>query len=274
MPLMLAFTLETVFQSTLPARGATDFRTDRHCAEGFQSTLPARGATVVNAFKTSRFSISIHAPRTGSDADFRTDRHCAEGFQSTLPARGATLTFMDSKATNIFQSTLPARGATANNGLLRFGYRISIHAPRTGSDQRGWRISPAQPISIHAPRTGSDPKTGLARTICGDFNPRSPHGERQGGFSVRTRPCHFNPRSPHGERRSPSAPDQSSCHFNPRSPHGERHKLQVAFTNTHIFQSTLPARGATFGRHEEDRRAAISIHAPRTGSDPAVSVGV
>ena len=33
------------------------------------------------------------------------------------------------------------------------------------------------------------------------------------------------------------------------------------------FQSTLPARGATRMRHATPRRAAISIHAPRTGSD-------
>ena len=34
-----------------------------------------------------------------------------------------------------------------------------------------------------------------------------------------------------------------------------------------IFQSTLPARGATPGRMEDPHDLQISIHAPRTGSD-------
>ena len=33
-------------------------------------------------------------------------------------------------------------------------------------------------ISIHAPRTGSDVLSGVAETLMEDFNPRSPHGER------------------------------------------------------------------------------------------------
>ena len=33
-----------------------------------------------------------------------------------------------------FQSTLPARGATAGRRTVQPGERISIHAPRTGSD--------------------------------------------------------------------------------------------------------------------------------------------
>ena len=35
--------------------------------------------------------------------------------------------------------------------------------------------------------------------------------------------------------------------FNPRSPRGERHVTGWGFTSTQGFQSTLPARGATFG---------------------------
>ena len=34
-----------------------------------------------------------------------------------------------------------------------------------------------------------------------DFNPRSPHGERQAVLLVKRRRNDFNPRSPHGERR-------------------------------------------------------------------------
>ena len=36
----------------------------------------------------------------------------------------------------------------------------------------------AEKISIHAPRTGSDPSAITSANDPDDFNPRSPHGER------------------------------------------------------------------------------------------------
>ena len=103
---------------------------------------------------------------------------------------------------SVFQSTLPARGAT----------RLKIHKALR------------EIISIHAPRTGSDE--------AGDFQA----------------PCfeHFNPRSPHGERRNAVHDKLADFDFNPRSPHGER---PSGFLYPHT-------------------RMQISIHAPRTGSDP------
>ena len=81
-------------------------------------------------------------------------------------------------------------------------------------------------ISTHAPRTGSDWESRDILQVQGDFNPRSPHGERPygrikiaaGGVFQPTLPArgatgginngiklgHFNPRSPHGERRNRS----------------------------------------------------------------------
>ena len=56
-----------LFQSTLPVRGATLMRTSMHRTSSFQSTLPVRGATVISGLKCSELSISIHAPRAGSD---------------------------------------------------------------------------------------------------------------------------------------------------------------------------------------------------------------
>ena len=55
------------FQSTLPARGATAQGYQINPATIFQSTLPARGATKYNERHAIDFTISIHAPRTGSD---------------------------------------------------------------------------------------------------------------------------------------------------------------------------------------------------------------
>ena len=124
--------------------------------------------------------ISIHAPRAGSDTergdngfgstDFNPRSPCGERltlcastdrpflFQSTLPVRGATsgkrgfpIPFTQ------FQSTLPVRGATSAFCVDSRGCKISIHAPRAGSDYIGAE-------SVHC---------------IGHFNPRSPCGERR-----------------------------------------------------------------------------------------------
>ena len=149
----------------------------------------------------------------------------------------------------LFQSTLPARGATVMLLSVLPAPAISIHAPRTGSDRRKksssrtrWNFNPRSPhgerrmygltgkvvrdISIHAPRTGSDAR---ARAQA----PAQPH---------------FNPRSPHGERHSPPRKWRVERYFNPRSPHGERRRPSKWRNITMLFQSTLPARGATPSR--------------------------
>ena len=213
--------------------------------------------------------------------------------------------------------------------------QISIHAPRTGSDAAKEALVRAATISIHAPRTGSDNPPGKDPRGHLDFNPRSPHGERHWQRRSRAGSAHFNPRSPHGERlisgehnriilsisihaprtgsddrqpvlrldgrhfnpRSPhgerpfaASAGQKSANFNPRSPHGERLvrdglRGSVGAISIHAprtgsdlpllrqarrarrFQSTLPARGATDEHLDSNQQRQISIHAPRTGSD-------
>ena len=56
-------------------------------------------------------------------------------------------------------------------------------------------------------------------------------------------------------------------HFNPRSPRGERHYGCFRFTLSLLFQSTLPAGGATNIQKAVEEAQKISIHAPRGGSD-------
>ena len=196
-----------------------------------------------------------------------------------------------------FQSTLPARGATPRTtalvSLLHFNPR-SPHGERPGSAS-AW-VQTAQ-ISIHAPRTGSDyharkaalltyafqstlPARGATwyrdatRTDEGDFNPRSPHGERHGWMLRPQTVDDFNPRSPHGERPNGLRARRAKLDFNPRSPHGERHCKAPRLSPRGTFQSTLPARGATPRRVAGNRIVSISIHAPRTGSDARTSAAI
>ena len=106
-----------------------------------------------------------------------------------------------------FQSTLPARGATEISSIVSDRDSISIHAPRTGSDDAFERCVHFKAISIHAPRTGSDPTSKPRLRRQRNFNPRSPHGERPRRCASWRCQCRdFNPRSPHGERQMPTLP--------------------------------------------------------------------
>ena len=169
-------------------------------------------------------SISIHAPRVGSDA-------CPCWPPPFL---------------RLFQSTLPVWGATCSRVSTRQTILISIHAPRVGSDPALKRelapyedFNPRSPcgerpftlrcsrvsqsfqstlpvwgatvdqlttrlffaISIHAPRVGSDAirEFGLYRW---DISIHAPRVGSDGMYiSVQYLLVNFNPRSPCGERR-------------------------------------------------------------------------
>ena len=168
-----------------------------------------------------------------------------------------------------FQSTLPARGATGEQYATTSYVDISIHAPRTGSDiiGAGTIVRPLT-ISIHAPRTGSDVEiSDLSRG--GDISIHAPRtGSDHAMFLPHTGRHYFNPRSPHGERPYLLHPmERFGNYFNPRSPHGERHYWYDKLQKINLFQSTLPARGATYSCRIPPSTWHISIHAPRTGSD-------
>ena len=105
--------------------------------------------------------------------------------------------------------------------------------------------------------------------------------------------CHFNPRTPRGVRReahydwsasyiiSIHAPREGcdamgggvawlSLYFNPRTPRGVRRAgAGCSGGGQPIFQSTHPARGATWRSLDAMEPIVISIHAPREGCDRA-----
>ena len=121
--------------------------------------------------------------------------------------------------------------------------------PRSPRGER-LQLSPAlrtpAAISIHAPREGSDAQLSGIGIGHGAI---SIHAPREGSDDVTHLSAalliDFNPRSPRGERHRVKLFAPQYADFNPRSPRGER---------------PLP-RGN--GRHT----SAISIHAPREGSD-------
>ena len=166
-------------------------------------------------------------------------------FQSTLPAWGATESPVIINPVVQFQSTLPAWGATSRMCRDTVRHCISIHAPRMGSDHYLMGMSKFRNISIHAPRMGSDKQQmiDMMSSFISIHAPRMGSDLRLGRDS------------------------NTMCYFNPRSPHGER--LGYPFRNRRptIFQSTLPAWGATQVKDYLRIPYEISIHAPRMGSD-------
>ncbi len=148
---------------------------------------------------------------------------------------------------------------------------ISIHAPREGSDPsselkrirkllyfnprspRGERPPDSigqrrgQCISIHAPREGSDEDYVQSLRDLERFQSTLPaRGATVVIYANDTATTHFNPRSPRGERRIMTRQRQRATNFNPRSPRGERPRRTHLSGACRKFQSTLPARGATF----------------------------
>ena len=125
------------------------------------------------------------------------------------------------------------------------GIHISIHAPRGGSDNIITSTPGNSRISIHAPRGGSDQLLSSRRPGTGNFNPRSPWGERQkftdfynpmfafqstlpvGGATnltkVREHRIIISIHAPRGgsDRTRPDTTTWTR-YFNPRSPWGER----------------------------------------------------
>ena len=123
------------FQSTLPARGATDFLRSHHAEpKDFNPRSPHGERLTFYEAITQNRKISIHAPRTGSDY--------------TLITLGRVLEI---------SIHAPRTGSDDHVPLIkRLTSTISIHAPRTGSDATRIPVDTHSIISIHAPRTGSD----------------------------------------------------------------------------------------------------------------------
>ena len=101
-------------------------------------------------------------------------------------------------------------------------------------------------ISIHAPRMGSDYAPLICFNVCSIFQSTLPGWGATFQTTVKIPLLHyFNPRSPDGERLRIVGLGLGATYFNPRSPDGERQS----------------------GRWSARRPYAISIHAPRMGSD-------
>ena len=234
------------FQSTLPVGGATITILAKYGVVIISIHAPRGGSDPITRLHTVLAIISIHAPRGGSDYVGSPISPISKYFNPRSPwgerpiiwvyllelsdfnprspwgERPSSLQLRSTQSG--FQSTLPVGGATA------------MTEDADSNHQR---------ISIHAPRGGSDITILYGSNINRHFNPRSPWGERQfycsrqnfrlqfqstlpvGGATCpwQRKPLpmgNFNPRSPWGERRRRYRTGGGTADFNPRSPWGER----------------------------------------------------
>ena len=167
-------------------------------------------------------------------------------FQSTLPARGATTLQGSAASVLIFQSTLPARGATSARAFALPDYlNFNPRSPHGERPAAGAPRKQRSAISIHAPRTGSDERSRFCPAGLLEFQSTLPaRGATCRWRSAETAFCYFNPRSPHGERPSATRAFGTSRFQSTLPARGATFSLQnrALFVQ---FQSTLPARGAT-----------------------------
>ncbi len=304
-----------MFQSTRPARGATSAADDaRRSHLKFQSTRPARGATAVADRGRAVLDVSIHAPRAGRDPGVlrsaghagvsihapragRDTRSSAESsprccFNPRAPRGARPAASLGDRNVPLFQSTRPARGATLHAMQQIVSNGVSIHAPRAGRDLRvapdhrdGLRFNPRAPrgarpldafsargpvfVSIHAPRAGRDEAHGFLGLFA-SVSIHAPRAGRDGRRLVRAarRGC-FNPRAPRGARPVATIRAKAIAKFQSTRPARGATYVKAAQRSPHKFQSTRPARGATPAVCSASLGEGVSIHAPRAGRDAA-----
>ena len=147
----------------------------------FQSTLPARGATHHVGGFFLQCAISIHAPREGSDDFPQFFTPGSEEFQSTLPARGATVAFLFDDGVQLKISIhAPREGSDGQPAFDDSANRdFNPRSPR-GERRARWphRLGRSGDFNPRSPR-GERRYMGIMCTWGQqDFNPRSPRGER------------------------------------------------------------------------------------------------
>ena len=139
-----------------PAWGATGNAGEYDIQQFISIHAPRMGSDCHVPRHISTRLISIHAPRMGSDRQRRRIRHTTIHF-NPRPPHGERLS-----------RTAPHKHKTYFNPRSPHGERPD--SPETDS--------PTFRISIHAPRMGSDYPGASTDYLVPHFNPRSPHGER------------------------------------------------------------------------------------------------
>ena len=199
-------------------------------------------------------TISIHAPRVGSDGAKTQAGALANLFQSTLPVWGATPTGQVIHISFCYFNPRSPCGErpykTANfDAIMQFQSTLPVWG---ATPEDFYRVAELQNISIHAPRVGSD-WTYIRLSLCVSlFQSTLPVW---GATSISMA---FFP---------------GMVYFNPRSPCGERPFFRSYCIGHSHISIHAPRVGSDFLLSALREVLAISIHAPRVGSDFCIRIG-
>ena len=286
------FWITEQFQSTLPVWGATlspvvslqlsaYFNPRSPCGERrapypalappspeFQSTLPVWGATYVRKGWNVYSTISIHAPRVGSDLrealeqitnwDFNPRSPCGERrispssiyrgprFQSTLPVWGATTAYSSVCSNRYnFNPRSPCGERPENEAVMLDGQVFQSTLPVWGATPGASEPQPGPPFQSTLPVWGATFRRPKRFTLMIGFQSTLPVW---------------------GATR-PTSAWRASRTFQSTLPVWGATKSRPGDAAPGGFQSTLPVWGATGAGPGGPETWAISIHAPRVGSD-------
>ena len=193
---------EKQFQSTPPARGATQGHGGRLVEIGISIHAPREGGDRCRRGLSPAGTISIHAPREGGDLLVSCSPHGSCDFNPRPPRGGRRRITQEAGRPKLFQSTPPARGATSS---LSKGY-----LPATG-----FQSTP--------PARGATSVDAILPIYYQYFNPRPPRGGRLEPVQIGVVRLEFQSTPP---ARGATAPEKvntaPNANFNPRPPRGGR----------------------------------------------------
>ncbi len=145
---------------------------------------------------------------------------------------------------------------------------ISIHAPLTGCDLWGeWDAMMSVLFQSTHPSRGATPAPLSAGKKWAFQSTHPSRGATNQKQTASQRLWNFNPRTPHGVRQGKKLSGWTSPRFQSTHPSRGATGVHPVLKCTHLFQSTHPSRGATQGSFQEGGNLFISIHAPLTGCD-------
>ena len=146
----------------------------------------------------------------------------------------------------VFQPSLPARGATGSRTVSGHDGKISTLAPREGSDFRGHACIASDKISTLAPREGSDEIASETLTFYLLFQPSLPARGATINDWLAALTADISTLAPREGSDSNGCNIPTSSIISTLAPReGSDHLCHICFSAFHIFQPSLPARGAT-----------------------------
>ena len=160
------------------------------------------------------------------------------------------------------------RGATLPATFCSGSFAISTHAPHAGSDQLICSCSPRRVLfQPTLPMRGATWWTSSSRLRPGNFNPRSPCGERQNTRRTTTWTLRFQPTLPMRGATRKSRTLITCLKISTHAPHAGSDLARYAGQLYYPISTHAPHAGSDCSVQHRLHGVHISTHAPHAGSD-------